>query len=409
MATTFEYKVRDRGGKLIEGQLEGDSMQLVLNKLREMGYLPIAVKPKPQRGLHREINIPGISNRIKLKELAMMSRQFATMVDSGLSIVRSLGVLSEQVENKELAKVLRAVRMDVERGGSLSEALSRHPKVFNPLYVTMVHAGEVGGNVDQVLSNLASMLERQADLQHKIRSAMTYPAVVLSIIGIIFIVMMVVIVPIFQHLFKSLGGTLPLPTRIVITVAHDIASIYLLVIVAVIALIVFAFRKWIATNNGRRHWDSFKLKPPIFGPLVHKVALARMSSTLSSLLASGVPILESLDIVSDTSGNRVVADALQEAKKGVREGQPLVEPLRKHEVITPLMLQMIDVGEQTGALEGMLSRISDFYNGEVETTVNNLTTILEPLLIVVMGIVVGAVIISLYLPMFDYIKLVKTS
>jgi len=407
VALTFDYKVRDRSGSLVEGQLDGDSMALVVRRLREMGYIPVSITPKSSVNFHSEIKIPGLSDRVKLRDVAVITRQLSTMVDSGLSVVRSLGILAAQVDNPTLARVLNEVRLDLEHGSSLSAACARHPKVFSHLFCTLVQAGEAGGNLDEVLGTLAETIEKQAQLNRTIRSAMTYPAVVLAVMAVIFTAMIVFIVPIFQHLFTSLGGKLPLPTRLLISVSEIITSPWILVIIGVVIAGVFGVRKLIESEGGRLKWDHLKLKPPIFGPLFHKVALARFSSTLSSLISSGVPILESLDICADTSGNRVVGDVLIEAKNGVREGRPLADPLREHEDVIPaLVVQMIEVGEQTGALDSMLKKVAQFYDQEVEVTVNNLTALLEPLLTVVMGIGVGLMVISLYLPMFDYIKLI---
>jgi len=410
MALTFDYKVRDRGGKLVEGQLEGDSLALVVGKLREMGYMPIAVTPKSKADLNREIHIPGLTDRVKLSETAVATRQLATMVESGLSVVRALGILSGQVENKVLGRVLGEVQLDVERGSSLSAACAKHPKIFNKLFVTMVQAGEVGGHLDTVLLDLSSTMEKQAELQRKIRGAMTYPAVVLSVMIVILLALLIFIVPTFQKLFSSLGAKLPFPTRVVISASKTVGSVWALLILAVIVTGVVLFRRWIKTDQGREKWDGFKLRPPVFGPLMHKVALARFTHTLGSLVQAGVPILESLDIVSETSGNKVVGDAILDAKAGVREGRSLADTLRQHEHVIPaLVTQMVEVGEQTGQLDNMLHKVGEFYDGEVEATVNNLTSLLEPILVVCMGVMVGTVVICMYLPMFDYIKHIPQS
>jgi type IV pilus assembly protein PilC len=410
MALTFEYKVRDRSGSLVQGQLEGDSLALVIGKLREMGYLPISVTPKSKVDVRKEINVPGLTNRVKLQEVAVATRQLATMVDSGLSIVRSLAILARQVENKELSRVLAEVRLDVERGSSLSTACAKHPKIFSNLFVTMVQAGEAGGTLDTVLTDLARTMEKQAALQRTIKSAMTYPIVVLSVMVVIFLALLIFIVPTFQKLFTSLHAKLPVPTLIILRISKIVMSLWAFVLIAVLGAGVFAFRKWIATDDGRQKWDRFKMKPPIFGPLVHKVCIARLSHTLASLVQSGVPILESLDIVSETSGNRIIGDAVLQAKAGVREGRSLAEVLREREDVIPtLMTQMIEVGEQTGALDAMLLKVGQFYDGEVENTVNNLTAMLEPLLTVVLGVGVGFMVISMYLPMFTYIKHIPQS
>ena len=409
MALTFDYKVRDRTGKLVEGQLEGDSLALVVSKLREMGYLPLAVTPKSKMNVHKEISIPGFSNRVKLTEIAVATRQLATMIDSGLSVVRSLGILGNQVENKELGRVLSEVRLEVERGSSLSAACAKYPKIFSVLFITMVQAGEAGGHLDSVLLELANTMEKQAVLRRTVRSAMTYPIVVVSVMVVIFLALLIFIVPVFTKLFAQLHAKLPTPTLIVIGISKIVLSPMAIVVVAVLVIAVVLFRRWINTEKGRLKWDGFKLKPPVFGPLIHKVALARFSHTLGSLIDAGVPILESIDIVADTAGNVIVANALLDAKAGVREGRALADILREHEDIIPsLVTQMVEVGEQTGALDVMLHKVGQFYDGEVETTVNNLTSLLEPMLTVAMGAGVGTMVICMYLPMFSYIKAVPT-
>jgi type IV pilus assembly protein PilC len=408
VALTFEYKVRDRSGGLVEGQLEGDSMALVVKRLREMGYMPISVTPKSSLSMKKEIHIPGLTDRVKLKEVAVVTRQLATMVDSGLSVVRSLGILAAQVENPALAKVLVEVRLDVEAGSALSVACAKHPKVFSHLFCTLVQAGEIGGNLDEVLGSLAETIEKQANLNRTIRSAMTYPSVVLGVMVIIFIALLVFVVPVFKNLFASLGGKLPFPTRVLLRVTSTVMSPWVFLIILVLVAAIVLFRRWINTPSGRTKWDRFKLRPPVFGQLFHKVALARVTSTLSSLILSGVPILESLDICAETAGNRTVGDVLLKAKEGVREGRPLADTLRENEPIIPVLVtQMVEVGEQTGALDAMLRKVSQFYDIEVASTVDNLTALLEPLLTVVMGAGVGTMVICLYLPMFDYIKLLQ--
>jgi len=409
VALTFDYKVRDKSGELVEGQLDGDSMALVVRRLREMGYMPISVTPKSAVNLKTEIKIPGLSGRIKLREVAVMTRQLSTMVDSGLSVVRSLGILGAQTENPELSRIIDEVRLDLEHGSSLSAACAKHPKAFSKLYCTLIQAGEVGGNLDEVLTDLADTIEKQAQLNKMIKSAMTYPAVVMSVMVVIFSAMIIFIVPVFQNLFKTLGGKLPLPTQILITVSNIMTSPWVVVVIAVVIGTIIGVRKWIATEGGRRIWDRWMLKPPIFGQLFHKVALARVTNTLGSLIGSGVPILEALDISAETAGNVTIGDVLRKAKAGVREGRPLADPLKDHEDLIPaLMVQMIEVGEQTGVLDGMLKKVAAFYDQEVEVTVGNLTALLEPLLTVFMGAGVGLMVIALYLPMFDYIKLIKS-
>ena len=406
MTTTFDYKVRDQMGNLVVGKLEADSIPIVVTRLREMGYLPVSVQPAKGKGLKTEIIIPGLSDRVKPKEVAVFTRQFATMVDSGLSISRSIAVLAAQVENKQFAITLRHIHDDLDSGLGLSAALAKHPKVFDNLYISMVAAGEIGGSIDIVLKNIAENLEKQVELNRKVKGAMTYPIIVVCVITVIVTVMMVVIVPIFKKLFTSLGGKLPLPTRILISISDTVASWRVVLVILSLGVAVLLFRRYIKTDKGRRVWDRFKMRPPIFGPVTHKAALSRFASTLSSLLSAGVPAMEALDITANASGNSIIADAVMEVKARVREGNSFAEPMSRLDVFPTLIVQMVEVGEQTGALDDMLQRVSDFYIGEVDQTVDNLTSILEPFLVVVMGVVVGAIIISLYLPMFDYIKLI---
>ena len=406
MTTTFDYKVRDQMGNLVVGKLDADSIPIVVSRLREMGYLPVSVQPAKGKGLKTEIIIPGFSDRVKPKEVSVFTRQFATMVDSGLSISRSIAVLAAQVENHHFAIVLRQIHDDLDAGIGLSAALAKHPKVFDNLYVSMVAAGEIGGSIDVVLKNVAENLEKQVELTRKVKGAMTYPIIVVCVIGVIVTVMMVVIVPIFKKLFASLGGKLPAPTRLLITISDTLASwrVVLVILATVVAVVVF--RRWIKTEKGRRVWDRFKMKPPVFGPVTHKAGLARFASTLSSLLSAGVPAMEALDITANASGNSIIYDAVMEVKARVREGNSFAEPMGKLDVFPNLIVQMVEVGEQTGSLDDMLQRVSEFYINEVDQTVDNLTSILEPFLVVIMGAVIGSIIICLYLPMFDYIKLI---
>ena len=405
--STYDYKVRNRDGKLVKGQLDADNVPLVAARLREMGFAPIEIKQRSSVNLKREIHIPGLGQRAPLKDVALMSRQLATMVAAGLTLVRALGVLADQIESRALREAMLQVRTEVEQGTTLSSALEKLPKIFPPLYIAMVRAGEIGGQLDEVLLRLSTTLEKQVELRQKVRSAMAYPTVVLCAVIIIVTAMMIFIVPIFKHLFSTLGGSLPLPTQIVIDISNVLASYKLVIVIVAIVVFVVLFRKWIATSSGREKWDRFKLRPPVFGPLTHKVALARFASTFSSLLSAGVPIIEALDIVAANAGNRIVSDALLGAKEGVREGRELSASLAQYSVMPLMVTQMIETGEESGALDDMLEKVSQFYDNEVSATVDSLTSILEPLIILFMGACIGAIVISLYLPMFDYIKLVQ--
>ena len=406
MATTYLYRVRDKGGRLVEGSLEADNTNLVVNKLREMGYFPIAIEAQETSSLQRELHIPFLSGRVKQKDVAVFARQFATMVNSGLTLLRALQILSEQTDSPALAKAVHAVRTDVETGSSLSAALSRHPKAFSRLFVSMVRAGETGGVLDTVLVQLAETIEKQVALRSKIKSAMTYPVAVFGLVSCAVTAMLVFVVPMFKSMYKQLGGHLPAPTQALIT-ASTIMTKGLPIVLLLGAAAVFGIRRWKRTPSGQHHWDRAKLRAPIFGKLFHKTALTRFSRTLAVLLRSGVPILESLEISSDTVGNSVVAAAVKDVQNAVKTGENMARPLANHRVFPPMVVQMMAVGEETGALDTMLSKIADFYDQEVSALVDALTSLLEPLLIVFLGSTVGTMVVCLYMPMFNIIKQIK--
>lgn len=403
MPATFDYKVRDKTGALVTGQLVGDNEAIVMTRLRQMGLTPIRVK-QASTGLKMEIHLrPG---RIKLKQIAVFCRQFATMVNSGLPILRALSILTDQTESKELAKVLFAVRAGVENGSSLSAAMAEHPKAFNALFISMVKAGETGGVLDDVLLSLADQIEREVELRRQIKSAMTYPIVVVALVTLILAAMLLFVVPQFESIYSSLGGTLPLPTRMLLSVSGAVRSYWYVVLLgAVVAS--FLFRRYKKTEAGRARVDAVKIRIPIFGPLFHKVALARFASTLGMLLRSGVPILQALDNVNETVNNRVIGDAVDDVKTSVREGESIAKPLGRHKAFPPMVVQMMAVGEETGAVDTMLDKVAEFYNSEVTATVEAMTSLIEPLLIAVIGAAVGAAVIALYMPMFSVINLLK--
>jgi type IV pilus assembly protein PilC len=403
MAQTYDYKVRDRSGSLVTGRLVGDSETLVLQRLREMGMTPVEVK-KAGTGLKTEINLrPG---RVKLKQIAVFCRQFATMVNSGLPILRALSILADQSQSAEFGKVLIQVRTDVEQGASLSGAMSKHPKAFNALFVSMVKAGETGGVLDDVLLSLASEIEKEVELRRQIKSAMTYPVVVVALVTLILAAMLLFVVPQFETIYSNLGGRLPLPTRILLGVSEAVRS-YWYVFALGATVFSFGFRRYKKTDRGRARVDALKIRVPVFGPLFHKVALARFSSTLGMLLRAGVPILQALDNVKETVNNRVIASAVDDVKASVREGESIAKPLGKHKVFPPMVVHMLAVGEETGAVDAMLDKVAEFYSNEVNATVAALTSLIEPLLIAIIGGMVGAAVIALYMPMFNIINLIQ--
>lgn len=407
MPTTYAYKVRNQEGKLVSGQLEGENQALVAARLQEMGFTPIAIN-QTKAGLKKDITIPGLSNRIKLKDLAVFSRQFATMVDSGLTLLRALSILAAQSTNKGFTQVLDAVRVDVERGTSLSDAMGKHPKVFNHLYMAMVRSGESGGNLDASLLSLAETLERQAELRSKIKSAMAYPLVALVMVLGIAAAMLLFIVPVFAKIFHQLNAKLPKPTRILMAVSAVLVHDLPFVLVG-LAIVGFVFFKWKKTPRGRMTWSSIVQRIPVFGMLMVKTSIARFTATLGTLLRSGVPVLQALEITGDSVNNPALERAIQEAQETIQRGEPMSVAFQQHGVIPQMVSQMIAVGEETGALDDMLGKIATFYEQEVQAMVDALASLLEPLMIVVLGGIVGSMIIALYLPMFTIDKVVENS
>lgn len=403
--TKYEYAVRDKSGKLVKGTLDAENQGQVVAKLRTMGFAPVSIS-ETNSGMKKEITIPGFSNRVKLKDLAIMSRQFATMISSGLSLLRALTILSEQTENKELARVLGLVRGDVEAGQALSSALAKFPKVFPPLMVNMCRAGEVGGFLDGVLLQIAENYEAEVKLRGKIKSAMTYPTVVFCIAIIAVIGMLLFIVPVFAKMFKQLGGKLPAPTQVLVEISQIVRYGFPVMIVGIIVLVI-VWGKVKHKESVRAVFDPIKLKMPVFGPLFQKVALSRFSRNLGTMLRSGVPILQSLDIVASTTANLVLERAVRDVQDSVRRGESLAGPLAEHAVFPPMVVQMLAVGEDTGAMDTMLEKIAEFYDQEVEATTEALTSLIEPLMIAVLGGIIGSMIIALYMPIFKVFDLIK--
>jgi type IV pilus assembly protein PilC len=401
---TFEYAVRDGKGKLVSGKLEAPTEAALVAKLRGMGYAPVSVKETNQ-GLNKELKLPG-GNRVKLKDLAVASRQFATMINSGLSLLRALSILSEQTNNAALAKTFAEVRNAVEAGQSLSAALAKHPKSFPPLMINMCRAGEIGGFLDSVLLQIAENFESEVKLRSKIKSAMTYPVVVFCIAIFAVVGMLLFIVPIFANMFASLGGTLPAPTRVLVFLSNamKVGAPFGLVLIVVSMV---GWQRIKHQERVRRIVDPLKLRVPIFGKLFQKVAISRFTRNLGTMLHSGVPILQSLEIVGSTAGNVVLGDAAKAVEESVRRGETLAGPLAEHKVFPPMVVQMLAVGEDTGAIDTMLAKISDFYDDEVEATTEALTSLIEPLMIAVLGGIIGSMIIALYMPIFQVFSLIK--
>jgi type IV pilus assembly protein PilC len=403
---TFEYRARDRSGGVHAGVIEGSSSAAVASALREKGYVPLRIDEKRSSALDKQLSIPGFKKKVKPKEVAIFSRQLATMVNSGLTLTRALGILEEQTEGLLLRGIITDVRQQVEQGSSLSAALTNHPDAFNHLYVSMIRAGEVGGALDETLVRLADTLESTMRLRSKVKSAMAYPVVVLTLIVLIVAGMLLFVVPIFKGMYDDLGGTLPLPTLLLINISGFLTKFWWLFIGLTVGGVAL-FRRWKRSETGRVSWDRLKLRAPVFGKLVQKVAISRFARTFSVLSRTGVPVLQALDIVAATAGNALVGQAVNDVQASVKRGESLAGPLSRHEIFPPMVTHMIAVGEETGALDTMLSKIADFYDNEVDDTVSALTSLIEPLLIVVMGVAVGGILIALYLPMFNIANLIQ--
>jgi type IV pilus assembly protein PilC len=393
----YAYKVRDAQGHFTEGKVEAASEAAVADKLRAMGYVPLQVRPA-NVGMQREIKL-GIKKRIKSRDLAVFARQFATMIDAGLTMLRALTIMAEQVENPELRKVLRAVKQDVEAGHSLSSALGRWPRVFPPLMVSMAKAGEAGGFLDTAMRQIADNFEAEVKLRSKIKAALTYPTVVFCLAIVMCIALLIFVVPVFQKMFEDLGGELPLPTKILVMLS---AAMKYVVPLGALAFggFVWWWRRYGKTERVRNVVDPLKLRMPVFGNLFRKLALARFARNFSTLLSAGVPILQALDIVSDTTGSVVIGRALSEVKESVRQGESVAGPLGNHDVFPPMVVQMIASGEESGAIDAMLAKIAEFYDAEVESMTEGLTALIEPLMIAFLGGLVGSMIVALYMPMF---------
>lgn len=398
----FEYTVRDTKGRIVKGRLEAANEAAVVGRLRTMGLAPMSIDEVKTSGLQKEISFG--EGKVGLKDLAVMSRQFATMVSAGLSLLRALNILADQTENKKLATTLGQVRNDVETGGSLSSALKKFPDVFPPLMANIIRAGETGGFLENALISVANNYEAEVKLRAKIKSAMTYPVVVFVMAILAVIGMLLFIVPVFKNMFDGLGGTLPAPTLFLVWLSGVMK--WLAPVLVVVAIV---FSVWWSKNKNsegvRSRLDPLKIKLPVFGPLFQKVAIARFTRNFATMLGAGVPILQALDIVGETSGNWVIEKAIEDVQVSVRNGQALSKPLAQHPVFPPMVVQMMAVGEDSGAMETMLQKVSEFYDQEVEAATEQLTSLIEPLMIAFLGVVVGGMIVALYMPIFSIFEL----
>lgn len=395
---TFTYTARSFAGEIRTSTLEAQSRDDVIAQLRKQRLNVVkideATPKKPKRG------------HIKMRDIVILTRQFSTMINAGLPLVQTMTILAEQSENKVLSEIMRKVVFDVESGNTVADALGKHPQAFSGLYVNMVAAGEAGGILDTILMRLATFMEKNDALIRKVKGAMIYPSVIMSVAVIAVTVLLIFVIPVFENLFASAGLALPLPTRIVMGASRFLKG-YWYVVLASIATAVFVFRRYNATSNGKLNVDRFMLRIPVLGDVLRKSAVSRFTRTLGTLISSGVSILDGLEITAKTAGNRVVQDAIMESRSSIAGGDTIAAPLKKSGVFPPMVISMISVGEQTGGLDEMLSKIADFYDEQVDTAVSNLLSLLEPIMIVFLGVVVGGMVVAMYLPIFDMINAVQ--
>jgi len=394
----YAWTGKTRTGQVQKGEMEAPNEAAVGAQLRRQGIMPSNIRERG-KGLDIDIKIPGFGNKVSTKEIVVFTRQFATMIDAGLALVQCLDILSRQQSNKMFKQVLLQVKESVESGSTFADALKKHPKIFDELFVNLVAAGEVGGILDTILNRLAAYFEKAHKLKKKVKGAMTYPGTVVGIAVIVIGVILVFVIPAFEKMFADFGGVLPMPTRIVIAISDFIQS-WIIAIIAGVMLFIFLFKRFYATPKGRALVDAYALKLPVFGILIRKVSVAKFSRTLGTMISSGVPILDGLDIVAKTAGNKTVENAIYKVRQSISEGKTIADPLEKTGVFPPMVCQMIGVGEQSGSIDSMLNKIADFYDDEVDEAVNNLTAMLEPMLMLFLGTTVGGLVIAMYLPIF---------
>ena len=397
---TFVYSGKTMNGEVKKGELQAANMSQATAALRRQHIIPSTLNQKRAGFSLKDIKIPGLSQGVKTKDLVIFSRQFATMIDAGLPLVQCLEILSSQQDNAEFKRVLIDVKSAVEGGSTFADALRKHPKVFDSLYVNLIAAGEVGGILDTILNRLSGFLEKAEKLKAKVKSAMTYPVAVILIACLVVTGLLIWVVPVFEEMFQSFGQALPAPTQIVVSLSQALQHYWYLMLGSIVGIGVFINRAY-KTAKGRMAIDSLLLKVPVFGDLIRKTAVARFTRTLGTMLSSGVPILEAMEIVSKTSGNVVIEAAIMKARMSLSQGKTLADPLIETKVFPGMVTQMIAVGESTGALDAMLTKIADFYEDEVDAAVDSLTSLIEPLLMAFLGVVVGGLVIALYLPIFQ--------
>ena len=398
----FEYTAKNASnGQIMKGQMQAQTRDEVVGHIRKNRMILVNIREAPKQ-VKFSLGQPGI----KTRDVVIFTRQFATMINSGLPLVQSLSILAAQTENKSLKEVTKQVVFDVEAGNTLADAFSRHPKAFSGLFVNMVAAGEAGGILDTILLRLATFLEKNDALIRKVKSAMIYPAVIMSVAAIAITVLLIFVIPVFQSMFASVNMELPLPTRVVIGLSEFLIG-YWWAIIAAIAAVVFLIRQYYATPDGHKNIDRMMINSPVLGDVIRKSAVSRFTRTLGTLISSGVSILDGLEITAKTSGNRVIHDAVMESRASIAGGETIAAPLERSKVFPPMVISMIAVGEQTGGLDEMLTKIADFYDEEVDVAVGALLSLMEPVMIVVLGVVVGGMVVAMYLPIFDMMNAIQ--
>jgi len=398
----FVWEAETRRGELKKGEMDAADEAVVRGALRRQGLKSIIVKKKPKDILEY---LPFLKQKVKEKDIVVFARIFSTMINAGLPLIQCLDLLAQQEQNKTFAAIITSVKEDIEGGSTLHDALKKHPKIFDELFVSLVAAGESGGILDVILNRVSSYMEKALKLKRRVKSAMTYPAIVLIVAVGVVALLLVYVIPVFKKLFEGMGGQLPGPTQLVVNISEFTQS-YFLFMIGVVIVVVFIFRRYYRTEKGRLNIDALVLKAPVFGPLIKKIAVAKFTRTLSTMLGSGVPILEGLTIVSKTAGNVIVENAIMKTRQSISEGRTIAEPLAETDVFPPMVVQMIAVGEATGALDAMLAKIADFYDDEVDVAVSALTAMLEPFMMIFLGVVVGGMIICMYLPIFQIASVV---
>jgi len=397
----FVWEGRTAQGKVLKGEMEAASQEAVFARLRSQRIQPIPARVREKgKGLEKEITIPGFGAKVTSHDVMLFTRQFATMIDAGLPIVQGLDILSQQSENKAFRNTIKTIKQDVESGFTLADALKKHPKVFDDLYVNMVAAGEVGGVLNTILNRIAMFIEKANKLKKKVKGAMIYPCTIIGVAAAVVTILLLYVIPVFAELYGGMGKALPAPTQITINISNWFRSYFIYLLFAIGGVVV-ALRAYYKTEQGRFNIDGIMLKLPVMGDLIRKVAVARFSQNMSILLSSGVPILDGLAITAKTAGNKVVEKAIMTARVSISQGKTVAEPLTESKIFPPMVCQMVAIGENTGALDAMLKKVADFYEEEVDNAVANLTALMEPMIMVVLGVILGGLVISMYLPIFQ--------